>query len=223
MLACVALPLPHAARWRALRRILRMLAAAVGIDIRTVSAGTPPARPCVFVCNHASYIDALVLLCALPRPVTFAAKQELAANPVLGWALRRFGVMFVARSDVRASIHAVEAAQASTGDMLFFPEGTLRHMPGLLHFRLGAFATAAATGMPVVPVTLRGTRAVLPDGEWRPHPGVVVVTVGAAILPAKDGERWHEALRLAAAARARMLERCGEPDAAEVRLEMPAD
>ena len=223
MLACMAWPLPHAARWRALRRILRMLAAAVGFDIRTRLADALPASHCVFVCNHASYVDALVLLCALPRPVTFVAKQELAARPLLGWALRRFGVMFVARSDVRASIHAVEAAQAATGDMLFFPEGTLRHMPGLLHFRLGAFATAAATGMPVVPVTLKGTRAVLPDGTWCPRPGVIEVTVDAAIRPLKDGERWHEALRLAAAARARMLERCGEPDASDVRLDLPVE
>jgi len=221
MLACVVLPMSRAARWRALRRVLRMLAAAVGIGIRTGLTETLPDRPCVFVCNHASYVDALVLLCALPRPVTFVAKQELAALPVLGWALRRFGVMFVARSDVRASTHAVQAAQTAAVDMLFFPEGTLRRMPGLLHFRLGAFATAAATGMPVVPVTLRGTRAVLPDGEWFPHPGAVTVTVGAAIHPGDTGDRWHEALRLAAAARARMLELCGEPDAAEVRLDLP--
>jgi len=221
MLACMALPLSRAARWRALRRILRTLAAAVGIGIHTSLAEAPPDRPCVFVCNHASYVDALVLLCALPKPATFVAKQELAALPVLGWALRRFGVMFVARSGVLAATHAVQAAQAVAGDLLFFPEGTLRHMPGLLHFRLGAFAAAAATGMPVVPVTLQGTRAVLPDGEWLPHPGAVAVTVGAAIRPGDAGDSWHEALRLAAAARASMLEHCGEPDAADVRLELP--
>jgi 1-acyl-sn-glycerol-3-phosphate acyltransferase len=221
MLVSVALPMSHAARWRVVQRVLRMVAAAVGIGIRSELAEAPPGHPCVFVCNHASYIDALVLLCALPRPVAFVAKQELAAQPVLGWALRRFGVLFVARTDLRAGTRAVQAAQAAAGDLLFFPEGTLRRMPGLLHFRLGAFATAAASGMPVVPVTLKGTRAVLPDGQWLPQRGVVTVTVGAAIHSRKTDDRWHEALRLAAAARARMLKLCGEPDAAEVRLDLP--
>lgn len=66
---------------------------------------------------------------------------------------------------------------------------------------------------------LQVSRRALPDGEWLPRRGVVTVTLGAAIHPRKTDDRWHEAMWLAAA-RARMLERCGEPDAAEVRLEL---
>ena len=69
----------------------------------------------------------------------------------------------------------VEAARAGRR-LLVYPEGTLTRRPGLLDFKLGAFAAAA--GVPVVPVTLRGTRSVLRGGQWFPRPGAVQVTVG---------------------------------------------
>jgi 1-acyl-sn-glycerol-3-phosphate acyltransferase len=219
-LLCMALPLSHATRWNISRQLLRMLAAATGIRIRVNQLEAPPNRPCVFVCNHASYVDALALMCALPRPVTFMVKQELATQPVLGWALNRLGVMFVARSDPHAQ--AVQQVRANTRDVLFFPEGTFRHMPGLVHFRLGAFVAAVEADMPVVPVALKGTRSILRDDEWLPQPGAVTVTIAAAAYPDKAADPWSEALRLADAIRTSILEHCGEPDAGEARPEMPA-
>ncbi len=221
-LLCMALPLSHATRWSASRQLLRMLAAATGIRIRVKLLEAPPNRPCVFVCNHASYVDALALMCALPRPATFVVKQELATTPVLGWALHRLGVMFVARSDPHTNTQAVQQVRASTRDVLFFPEGTFRHMPGLVHFRLGAFVAAVAADMPVVPVALKGTRSILRDDEWLPQPGTVTVTIAAAAYPDKAADPWSEALRLADATRATILEHCGEPDAGEARPEIPA-
>ena len=218
-LLCMALPLSHATRWNISRQLLRMLAAATGIRIRVNQLEAPPNRPCVFVCNHASYVDALALMCALPRPVTFMVKQELATQPVLGWALNRLGVMFVARSDPHAQ--AVQQVRANTRDVLFFPEGTFRHMPGLVHFRLGAFVAAVEADMPVVPVALKGTRSILRDDEWLPQPGAVTVTIAAAAYPDKAADPWSEALRLADAIRTSILEHCGEPDAGEARPEMP--
>ena len=192
----------------------------LGIRIRVNQLEAPPNRPCVFVCNHASYVDALALMCALPRPVTFMVKQELATQPVLGWALNRLGVMFVARSDPHAQ--AVQQVRANTRDVLFFPEGTFRHMPGLVHFRLGAFVAAVEADMPVVPVALKGTRSILRDDEWLPQPGAVTVTIAAAAYPDKAADPRSEALRLTDAIRTSILEHCGEPDAGEARPEMPA-
>jgi 1-acyl-sn-glycerol-3-phosphate acyltransferase len=120
--------------------------------------------------------------------------------------------VFVDRFDRRRATAVVAQARAGDRDFLFFPEGTFRRMPGLLPFHLGAFAAAAAAGMPVVPVALRGTRALLRGSEWLPRRAPVAVTIGAAVLPASADDHWTESLRLAAAARAFLLVESGEPD-----------
>jgi len=113
--------------------------------------------------------------------------------------------------------HGVEdadalAAGASAGaPLLFFAEGTFSARPGLQAFRLGAFQAAARQGLVVVPVALAGTRAVLPDGSWRPRPGPLAVTICAPRHPA--GEDWHDLLGLRDAVRADILAHCGEDDA----------
>ncbi|HEY5613206.1 MAG TPA: AMP-binding protein [Lysobacter sp.] len=198
-------------RWHAVRGVLDLLRRATGIAL-TTTLQAPPPQPSIFVANHASYIDALLLVCTLPRPVAFVAKQELARKPLLGWLLARLGAVFVDRFDPERSTAVVAEARRARRDFLFFPEGTLRRMPGLLRFHLGAFAAAAAAGMPVVPVALRGTRSVLRGSDWFPRRAPLALTMGAAIHPQPGADRWAETLRLAAAARAFLLAETGEPD-----------
>jgi len=69
---------------------------------------------------------------------------------------------------------------------------------------------AGEAGIPVVPVTITGTRSVLRDGSWFPHRGPVSVIVSQPIVP--QGSDWSAALRLRDAARAEILRHCGEPD-----------
>jgi 1-acyl-sn-glycerol-3-phosphate acyltransferase len=105
---------------------------------------------------------------------------------------------------------------------MIFPEGTLHRMPGLLPFHLGAFLAAAETGVPVVPVTLRGTRSILRDKSLFPRKGRIRVHVSEPLSPASvggdvDASDWDCAIRLRAAARVEMLRYCGEPDLAHRR------
>ncbi len=93
-----------------------------------------------------------------------------------------------------------------------FPEGTLLRMPGLLPFRLGAFVVAAQTDTAVLPVTLHGTRSVLRAGQWFPRRGGVRIAIASALRP--EGGDFAAAVRLREAARARILDACGEPDMA---------
>jgi 1-acyl-sn-glycerol-3-phosphate acyltransferase len=103
--------------------------------------------------------------------------------------------------------------------MAIFPEGTLHRMPGLLPFHLGAFLAAAEAGVPVLPVTLRGTRSILRDRSLFPRRGRVRVHMGEPIWPrpAGEGSAWDAAIRLRGQARAEMLRYCGEPDLADRR------
>ena len=95
---------------------------------------------------------------------------------------------------------------------IFFAEGTFTRSAGLLPFRMGAFVIAAQTGVPLVPVTIRGARSVLRDGSWFARRGAIVVTIGAPLLA--QGSDWNAAVALRDAARAEILRRCGEPDLA---------
>ena len=90
---------------------------------------------------------------------------------------------------------------------------------------MGAFQAAAEAGVPVVPITIRGTRTVLRPDTWLPRRGKITVVVDPPIEPNPQGERtdsgaWAEALRLRNAARARILSRSGEPDLEHGRVEI---
>ncbi len=169
--------------------------------------------PAVIVANHASYVDAFVLLAALPSEVHFAAKREFARAPLLGFVLRRLGTYFVERVDPAGGVEDTRelAAAAERGEtVVFFPEGTFTRVPGLAAFRLGAFAVSSAADVPIVPVVLRGTRSVLREHRWLPIRGSVAVSVQPPIMPV--GKDWSAAVRLRDRVRDVMLRHCGEPD-----------
>ena len=211
-------------RWRrsVVRRAVRLLSLAVGTRISVEGAGRlqPSTRGCVYVANHASYIDGWVLLLALPREFSFVAKAEFTGNLFVRLLLKRIGTVFVERTDRQRSVENIQAITHATRagqPFLFFPEGTFERMPGVVSFRIGAFITAAEADVPVVPVAIRGTRSVLRAYSWLPRRGAIRVTVGEAIeprtvrsAPADDG--WAVALRLRDVARQQILRYCGEPD-----------
>ncbi|AKJ68191.1 1-acylglycerol-3-phosphate O-acyltransferase [Pandoraea thiooxydans] len=201
--------------WRLAGRACRVFLRMIGIRLQTdFSAPTNPAKPPIMVANHASYLDGLILLAALPQPVNFVAKRELAEQRIAGPFLRAIGTRFVERDDYQGSLQAqaLLSTQARHGDTpFFFPEGTFGRAAGLRTFRLGAFRVACATQRPIVPIALAGVRSILPDGDWVPHRGRAVLTQLAPVMP--DGDDFAAALRLRDAARRAILAHCGEPSA----------
>ena len=209
----LAVALPRRAwRWRVVNAAARAMLK-LTLTRLTVSGEAVPERGAILVANHCSYLDSLVLAASLPGETAFVAKAELAPQLVAGTLLRRLGAIFVERFDDASGLgdlDAVIAAAQAGRRLLVYPEGTLTRRPGLLDFRLGAFAAAAAAGVPVVPVTLRGTRSVLRGGQWFPRPGEVQVALGTPLFAERDG--FDAAVALRDAARAAILAGCGEPD-----------
>ncbi len=213
-LLVVALP-GRAARRRAARATARLLATGCGIPLRASGLASLPSGACVVACNHQSYVDAFVVSALLPPRFAFVVKSELARSFLTRLPLARLGALFVERFDAeRGAEDAGRAvgAVAAGESLVVFPEGTFQRAPGLLPFRLGAFAAAARAGAPVVPLALRGTRSLLRGEQWLPRRGVVTATFGAPIAPA--GATWSDALALRDATRAWMLAHLGEPDLA---------
>ena len=211
----ISIALPRRAwRWRVLHAAAHALLKLTGTRL-TVSGEPVPERGAILVANHCSYLDSLVLVAAFRGETAFVAKAELAPQLFAGTLLRRIGAIFVERFDDASGLGdldaVVEAARAGRR-LAVYPEGTLTRRPGLLDFKLGAFAAAAAAGVPVVPVTLQGTRSVLRGGQWFPRPGDVRVTVGSRLFAEQDG--FEAAIALRDGARAAILARCGEPDLA---------
>jgi 1-acyl-sn-glycerol-3-phosphate acyltransferase len=135
-------------------------------------------------------------------------------SALLGFVMRRLGTYFVARHEALRGIEDTQtvAAAVARGETVgFFPEGTFSRAPGVAPFRLGAFAVAAETRTPVVPVILSGTRSPLREGRWLPERHKVTVSVQPPLMA--EGQDWSSAVRLRDAARA-IVTHCTEPDLA---------
>jgi 1-acyl-sn-glycerol-3-phosphate acyltransferase len=212
--AAAVLATPGQARRRRLaRRVARGMAWMTGTPIRTRGLESLGGSAVLVASNHASYLDAFVLTAALPPTVGFVAKRELEGNAFARALLRRLGTVFVERFEAgqgEAETGKVAEAAAKGDSLVIFPEGTFSRIPGLRPFRMGAFVAAARTGVPVVPVAIRGTRSKLRGDGWFPWRGGIEVEAAPPVRP--DGGDWAAAVRLRDAVRAGILARCGEPD-----------
>lgn len=151
-----------------------------------------PGRSYVFLCNHQSLFDIPLLLTTCPGQVRMMAKKSLFRIPFFGWGLAAGGFIPIDRGDrstARQSFSsAIDRLRAGTS-ILLFPEGTRSLADTLLPFERGGLLLAMKTGLPIVPVGIRGTRAVQPKGSWAIRPGKVEVRYGAPISCADYGVR----------------------------------
>jgi 1-acyl-sn-glycerol-3-phosphate acyltransferase len=207
-------------RWSIVRRTARWLLRVMAIRVEVTGSwpewGPGPEAAGIVAINHCSYFDSLVLAAVVPGQPVFIAKRELDGQLVAGPFLRALGTMFVEREDLEGGLEDMRKALAAarTGQTLyFFPEGTFTRAYGLRPFRLGAFVIAVDRQVGVVPVTLRGTRSVLRDGEWLPRRGDVSVHIGEVSRP--DGDDFAAAVRLRDRVRSAMLAHANEPDLAQ--------
>lgn len=163
----------------------RLMLGALGARLRIVGSENIPDGPCIFASNHASNVDIWALLLALPLNTKFVAKAELFRVPFLSWFMRRAGFISIDRKDRTAAIQSlrVAAERIRAGrPVIVFPEGT-RSVDGRLQpFKKGSFHLATRAEVPIVPIALRGTWAVLPPGRWYGVPGEVEVR----FLPSVD-------------------------------------
>ena len=193
-------------RWtRLLFRLARCRVTVVGLD------HLDGVGQAVYVANHASFLDPVLIMSVVPIELRFAVKARLASYPFLGTAIRKAGHVMIEKSDLSQQIAGAGAVLAplQAGESLFvFPEGTFVPTPGLLPFRLGAFLAAVDTGCPLVPIAIRGTRRMFPAGTLRLRRTSVTVTIGRPISP--NATDWPEIVRLRDAAREMIGRESGE-------------
>jgi len=165
--------------------------ALAGVDLRVSGEEHLwSARPAVFIFNHQSAIDMLLLAKMLRRDIVGVAKQEVKRNPIFGPLFSLAGTVFIDRFNHRAALAALKPAVdalRSGLSLVMAPEGTRSVTPKLGRFKKGAFHLAMAAGVPIVPIVFRNALDALPK-----H-GVIVrpSTVEAVIHPPIPTTGWH--------------------------------
>ena len=211
---CLVLLLPGVSRRRRfLRAAARLLLRLTGLIPVVRGLEKLEDGGSMFVVNHQSYLDSLILSAVLPPRYAFVAKRELCSNVFASLFLQALGTAFVERFDPKGSITDAQqlAERLRAGEpMIAFPEGTFERQPGLRGFYLGAFMAAAEADVPVIPIGIKGTRSALRADGWFIRRGPIEVTIASAIEPA--GRDWKALLQLRDHARHAVLKACGEPD-----------
>jgi len=162
-----------------------------------------PAGPAIFAANHVSALDIPLLFAHLPSDFRIIHKRSLYWAPVIGAYLYFGGHVGVDRKNAfRAKRSLKRAAQRIHDGMsvAVFPEGTRSRDGRLQAFKRGSFVLAQDAGVPVVPVTLLGVKAIVPHGLVRLRPGRVVLRIHPAVgtdgRPAEAvAEEVHEIIR----------------------------
>jgi 1-acyl-sn-glycerol-3-phosphate acyltransferase len=128
----------------------------------------------VIVANHQSLYDIFALYGWLPVDFRWVMKIELRHVPVLGYYCYKAGHIYIDRSDHQKAVDSINAAKRKIKDgtcIVFFPEGTRSMTGDLIEFKKGAFKFALDINLPILPVTIVGTRNILPAGTIALFPG----------------------------------------------------
>jgi 1-acyl-sn-glycerol-3-phosphate acyltransferase len=163
----------------------RMIVRTVGARVQLHGAEALGAgESYVFLSTHQSYMDIPVMLGYLPAQLRIAAKREVFQIPFLGWHMRRGGHISINRGSTAEAVESLRhaAKELRPGVSVFlFPEGTRTRDGSLQPFKKGGFKFALQTGLPVVPVTITGTRQLLPRDSIAFRPGPVRMYLDAPI------------------------------------------
>jgi 1-acyl-sn-glycerol-3-phosphate acyltransferase len=177
----------------------RIILRALGVRVEVGGRENVPPGPAVYAANHGSALDIPILFGYLPVDFRIIHKRSLYLIPILGWALYLGGHIGIDRANAfraRRSLGAAAERIRGGTSVAVFPEGTRSPDARVRPFKRGSFVLAAEAGVPVVPVSLLGVKAVVPQGIRTLRPGTVHLRVHPAIPQAgRDAEALAEEVR----------------------------
>lgn len=170
----------HYARWWAK---VQLLASGVRVKVKGLEH-LDRERPYIYMPNHQGSYDIFALLSCLPVQFRWIAKKELFAIPILGWAMGAANYISIDRSGRRKALESIEraASKIKAGvSVVIFPEGTRSRDGSIQPFKRGGFTLALKSGVPIIPITINGSRDVMPRDSMRVRPGEIRVSIDRAI------------------------------------------
>jgi 1-acyl-sn-glycerol-3-phosphate acyltransferase len=160
----------------------RLLLWTAGITVERRGVVPDDGSSCIFVANHSSHYDTPILFTALPRQLRIIAKATLRHVPFVGWHLSRAGHLLIDRKNPGAGVlKRMQRMTRQGASLIVYPEGARTRDGRVGKFKGGVFLLAIDTGWPIVPVTVSGSRVVMPRGRLMVCPATVRVTVHDAI------------------------------------------
>lgn len=183
----------HYARWWAK---IQLLVSGVRVKVKGLEYLAKKA-PFIYMANHQSAYDIFALLSCLPVQFRWIAKKELFAIPVLGWAMRAANYISIDRSGRKKALESIErAANKIKGgvSVVIFPEGTRSRDGSIQPFKRGGFTLALKSGVPIIPIAIKGSSDVMPRDSLRVRPGEIHITIDRAIDTAPYSLRERDAL-----------------------------
>ncbi len=167
--------------------------------------------PLVYVSNHTSYLDTLLLVSLLPSNTRFISKKELLKVPILNTILLKLKYIVIDRLDFSSSVKETKKMVnvLNAGNPLFiFPEGTFTSSSGLRPFKLGAFKIATEAKAAICPISIKGARQVFCRKSWLIRPRRMSVTITKPISSLQDN--WEAITHFKNIAREEIAKYCGE-------------
>lgn len=143
-----------------------------------------PTGSYIYMANHLSNFDIPVLMAYLPVQFRWLAKSELFEIPLFGYAMKRAGYISIDRSNREAAIQSLSSASKIIKNgvsVLIFPEGTRSKYNNLQPFKKGGFVMAVDSGIPIIPVVIHGTWAIMPKNKIQIKPGKVLLEVSKPV------------------------------------------
>ena len=130
------------------------------LKLHGIERHVPDEGPALLVCNHVSYMDALILAASIPRPVRFVMYYRIFNIPVMRWIFRTAKAIPIAGAKedpalMQRAFDAVDAALAEGELVCIFPEGALTKDGNIAPFKSGVEKILARRPVPVVPMALR--------------------------------------------------------------------
>jgi putative phosphoserine phosphatase/1-acylglycerol-3-phosphate O-acyltransferase len=165
--------------------------ALIGLNLKTVGEQHLWShRPAVFIFNHQSNVDLVIVSRLMRRDIIGVGKSEIHDIPVLGRVMESSGIVLIDRKDSASAIEAltalVDTMRVEGKSVCLSPEGARTLTPKLARFKKGAFHLAIQAGVPIVPIVIHNSSDVQPKGDMIFHPA----TVDVEVLPPIDTSKW---------------------------------
>jgi 1-acyl-sn-glycerol-3-phosphate acyltransferase len=169
-----------------------------GVKVRIEGMGHLNGKgPYIFMSNHQGSYDIFALLGHLPYQFKWLAKKELFSIPFFGWAMAAVGYISIDRGGTRDTVEAMnEAAQKIRDGMsvVIFPEGSRSPDGSIQPFKKGGFTLAIKSKVPIVPVAISGSRAIMPKDKLTATSGEIRILVGHPVETENCGLKDRELL-----------------------------
>ncbi len=139
-----------------------------------------PGRSYIYMPNHMSNFDIPVLQAYLPVQFRWLAKAELYKIPIFGYAMKRAGYISIDRFNRKSAIESLNKAAKIIRDgvsIIIFPEGTRSRTNKIQPFKKGGFFLAVDSGVPIIPIIIRGTERIMPKKQMSIKPGNVTLEI----------------------------------------------